>query len=131
MGAAARNRLSLPTSQIWKSGAFTTAQTGTALWTPTAGKKIAITSIQLGTSGSTSAKLTLWFGAAGDTAYTAGTDQLVFAGTLAPILISGVEPVLLIAPTLAPIIAATADDILRITTDANLTVDVAVYGYEF
>lgn len=131
MSSSARERFSLPTSQVWKSAAFTTAQTGTALWTPVAGKKIAITSIQAGCGGSISAKLILWFGAAGDTTYTAGTDQLVFAGSMAPILLSGIEPIILIMPSLAPILAETVDHILRITTDAALTVDLAVYGYEF
>lgn len=115
-------------TQVWKSANYTTAQTGAAIWTPGAGKKIAITHLSIGTYDTTAARLILWFGASGDTTYSAGTDQLVFAASFAPSA-SG-YPGAILQPA-SPILSATADYVLRITTDAALDVDIAVYGYEF
>lgn len=114
--------------QVWKSANYTTAQTGVTIWDPTSGKKIAITSISIGTYGTTAARLILWIGANGDTTYSAGTDQLVFAGSYAPSTTSKPGTVLTF-PT--PIFVTTADYELHITTDAALSVDIAVYGYEW
>lgn len=113
--------------QIWKSGNYTTTQTGTAIWTPTSGKKVVITNIVLGAYGTTAARVILWFGASGDTTYSAGTDQLVAAVSFAPSSTS--KPGLVLCPPV-PIVGATADYILRITTDAGVSIDVTVYGYE-
>lgn len=115
-------------TQVWKSANYTTAQTGAAVWTPGSGKKIAITHLSIGTYGTTAARLILWFGASGDTTYSAGTDQLVFAASFAPS--SSGYPGAILQPS-SPILCGTADHILRITTAAGLSVDVAVYGYEF
>jgi hypothetical protein len=120
-----------PAMQIWKSANYTSTQTGAAIWTPASGKKIAITYIAIGSYGTTAARLILWFGAGGgspDTTYTAGTDQLVFAASFAPSANS--KPGAIITPPV-PIFCATADYVLRITTDAGMSVDVTVYGYEF
>ena len=117
-----------PAQQIWKSFNATTTQTGTAIWTPASGKKIAVTYLSVGTYATTSARLILFYSASGDTTYTAGTDQLVFAASFAPGSTS--KPGAIIQPSI-PIFAATADHILRITTDANMSVDITVYGYEF
>ena len=117
-----------PAMQTWKSFNATTAQTGTDVWDPTAGKKIAITSISIGTYGTTAGRLILWFGDNADTTYTEGTDQLVFAASYAPSSTSKPGTVLTF-PT--PIFCATADRELHITTDADLSVDIAVYGYEW
>ena len=65
-----------PAMQIWKSANYTTTQTGTIVWDPAAGKKIAITSIVIGSYGTTSGRLILFFSTTADTTYTAGTDQL-------------------------------------------------------
>lgn len=115
-------------TQTWKSANYTTSQTGASIWTPGSGKKIAITHLTIGTYGTTAARMILWIGASADMTYTAGTDQLVFAGSFAPATTS-YPGVVLVPPT--PILAANADYILRITTDANLSVDIAVYGYEY
>ena len=117
-----------PEMQVWKSARYTTTQTGTVIWDPTAGKRIAITHFTVGTGGTTAGRLLLWFGANGDTAYTAGTDQLVFDGAFAPA--ATVTPGAVVAPAV-PIYSLTADYELHATTDANLTVGIAVYGYEF
>jgi len=117
-----------PGAQVWKSFNATTTQTGALIWDPAAGKRIAITHLTIATYGTTAARVILFFAATADTTYTAGTDQLVFAGSFAPSTTSkpGAIPY-----TGAPIYAATADHELKITTDAGISIDVAVYGYEF
>ena len=117
-----------PSVQIWRSANYTTTQTGTAIWTPAAGKKIAITHLTISSYGTTGARVILWFGASGDTTYTAGTDQLVFASSFAPTANSKPGAIPYVGE---PIFAATADHVLRITTDAAISLDITVYGYEF
>lgn len=117
-----------PAAQVWKGFNATTQQTGATVWDPTAGKKIAITSIIIGTYAATAGRLIIWFGDNADTTYSAGTDQLVFAGSFAPS--ATVCPGAVIALP-HPIYCQTADRELHITTDAALSVDVAVYGYEW
>lgn len=117
-----------PAQQVWKSANYTAQQTGAAIWDPTAGKKIAITSIVIGSYGTTAARLILWFGANGDTTYSAGTDQLVLAASFTPS--TSATPGAVFTPPV-PIFCTTADHELHITTDAALSVDVAVYGYEW
>jgi hypothetical protein len=121
-----------PGDQIWKNAAFTTAQTGAALWTPAAGKKIAITHLVFSWSEYLTGKAIIWFGGAADTTYTAGTDQLVMVASLfvdaAPT--ASLSPTIVLAPSV-PIYCATADFILRLTTTTATDCDVAMYGYEF
>jgi hypothetical protein len=117
-----------PAMQTWKSFNTTTAQTGADVWDPTASKKIAITSIVIGTYGTTAGRLILWFGDNADTTYSAGTDQLVLAASFAPSATS--KPGLVFTPQ-TPVFCTTADRELHITTDADLSVDVSVYGYEW
>lgn len=117
-----------PAMSTWKSANYTTQQTGAAIWTPTAGTRVAITSIVVGSYGTTTGRLILWFGASADTTYSAGTDQLVLAASFAPGTSS--KPGLVFTPAV-PVFASTTDHVLRITTDAALSVDVAVHGYEF
>lgn len=113
--------------QIWKSANYTTTQTGTAMWTPTAGKKVVITSLEISSYGTTAARVIVWFGAGGDTTYTAGTDQLVWAGSFAP---SANNRPGMISNYFVPKYAVTADHVLRITTDAGISLDITIYGYE-
>lgn len=117
-----------PAQQVAKSFNATTQQTGTDVWDPGASNKIAITSIVIGTYGTTAGRLILWFGDNADTTYSAGTDQLVLAASFAPSTTS--KPGLVYTPAV-PIFCTTADRELHITTDAALSVDIAVYGYEF
>jgi hypothetical protein len=117
-----------PSQNVSKSFNATTQQTGTDVWTPASGKKIAITSIVIGTYGTTAARLILWFGANADTTYTAGTDQLVLAASFAPS--STAKPGLVFTPAF-PIFCNNADYELHCTTDAGLSVDIAAHGYEF
>jgi hypothetical protein len=117
-----------PAQQVFKSFNATTTQTGTDVWSPTSGKKIAITSIVIGTYGTTAGRIILWFGDNADTTYTAGTDQLVLAFSTAPSTTS--KPGLVFTPAY-PIFCTTADRELHITTDAAVSIDIAVYGYEW
>lgn len=117
-----------PAQFVSKSFNATTQQTGTDAWTPTSGKRIAITSIVVGTYGTTAGRLIIWAGANADTTYSAGTDQLVLAGSFAPSTTS--KPGLVFTPA-TPIFISTADYEIHITTDAALSVDIALHGYEF
>lgn len=117
-----------PAMQGWRSARFTTTQTGGVIWDPAAGKRIAITHYVIGTGGTTAGRLILWFGATADSTYTAATDQLVHDAEYAPS--ATVRPGTVV--TLAtPIYCTTADHELKATTDANLTVGIAAYGYEY
>lgn len=115
-------------AQVWKSFNRTTTATGEAIWTPASGKRVAITHMVVSAYDTTAARMLFWFGASGDTTYSAGTDQLVLAWSCAPS--STVKPFIVLAPP-KPILAATADHILRVTTDAAVDFDVSAYGYEF
>ena len=114
--------------QVWKSANYVTQQTGTEIWIPSsASLRIGITYLAISSYGTTAGRVILWFGASGDTTYTAGTDQLVWAGSFAPSANS--RPGAIISVPFS-IYATTADHRLRITTDAAISLDVTVYGYE-
>lgn len=118
-----------PADQIWKRGAYTTTQTGTVLWDPTAGKKIAVTHIIVGSKATAAGDLVLWFGANGDTTYNGGTDQPVLEVTLTPTASS--TPGLILPSSIFPIRCQTADHELKVTTSAALNFSVVVYGFEW
>lgn len=117
-----------PAQQLHKAVNFTTTQTGTDVITPTSGKKLAITSVVVGSYATTTGRLILWFGDNADTTYTAGTDQVLLAASFAPGTSS--KPGLVYTPAV-PVFCATADRELHITTDAGLSVDVQVEYYEW
>jgi hypothetical protein len=117
-----------PAMQVNKAFNATTTQTGTDVWSPTSGKKIAVTSVVIGTYGTTAARLILWFGDNADTTYSAGTDQLLLAASFAPSATS--KPGLVFTPAV-PVFCTTADRELHCTTDAGISVDIAVSGYEW
>lgn len=113
--------------QVWKSANYTTQQTGAAIWTPSGGKKVCVTYLSVASYATTTGRVIIWFGASGDTTYTAGTDQLAWAGSFAPS--ANAKPGAIIQLPFG-ITAATADHVLRITTDAGISLDITVYGYE-
>lgn len=117
-----------PALTVWKSFRYTSAQTGTVLWDPTSGKRIAITHVILGSGATTAGRLILWFGANADTTYTAGTDQLICDLTFTPSA-SATPGAVLALPE--PVYCTTADYEVHVTTDAALTIGGAVYGYEW
>lgn len=117
-----------PAAQVTKAYNTTSTATGAAIWTPAGGKKIALTKLTIGTYGTTAARVIVWFGASGDTTYTAGTDQLVCAFSFAPSTTSKPGAVLIFA---TPEYCTNADYILRVTTDAGISLDIAASGFEW
>jgi hypothetical protein len=112
---------------VHKDGEYSTAQTGAALWTPASGKKFIVTDITITTGGTTAGIVTLWQGASGDTAYTVGTDPVIFRGEFAP---SANSKPGVVKSFNVPYVSTTADHVLRVTTSAAMTVYVQVNGYE-
>lgn len=117
-----------PAMQVWKSANYTSTQTGTVLWAPAAGKRIAVTHLQVDSYGTTAGRIILYFGTAADTTYSEGTDQPLFKGSHAP---SATAKPGALPPITFPIYCTTADHNLHVTTDAGISVDIVVYGYEF
>ena len=117
-----------PAMQTWKSFNATTTQTGTDVWSPASGKRIAVTSIIIGSYGTTACRLILWAGANADTTFSAGTDLQFLAASFAPS--SSSKPGLVLAPSV-PLFTVTADHEIHVTTDAGCSVDITVWGYEF
>ena len=113
--------------QVWKGANYTTTQTGTDIWTPSSGTRIGVTYLAISSYATTAARVILWFGASGDTQYNAGTDQLVWAGSFAPS--TNAKPGAIVSLPFG-IFAVTADHRLKITTDAAISLDITVYGYE-
>lgn len=114
--------------QVKKTAEFTSAQTGATVWQPSTGKRLAITDFNITTGGLTAGLVTMWCGTAGDTTYTAGTDETVFRGEFAPGTAS--RPGALKTYDV-PWICSTANNVLRFTSSANMTVYIQVNGYEF
>ena len=81
----------------------------------------------IGTYGTTAGRLILWFGANADTTYSEGTDEALFKASFAPSATAKPGAVVTFTP---PFEAGTADHELHITTDAALSVDIVVVGYE-
>lgn len=117
-----------PAMQFHKAFNATTTQTGTDVITPTSGKRLAITSVVIGTYGATAGRLILWFGDNADTTYSAGTDQVLLAASFAPSSTS--KPGLVFTPAV-PVFCTTADRELHCTTDAAMSVDIVIEGYEW
>jgi hypothetical protein len=113
---------------VTKQVEATSTQTGTTIWDPTSGKKIAVTGYQIGTGGTTAALVTIWFGDNADVTFTQGTDQVLFRGTLTPTATStpGV-----ISNLASPVFCTTADRELHYTTSAGITIYITIYGYEY
>lgn len=112
---------------VHKDGEYATAQTGVAIWTPTAGKRFVVTDFTIATGGTTAGVVTLWQGAAADTTYSIGVDPAVFRGEFAPSATAkpGIAKVMTV-----PFVSTTVDHVLRVTTSAAMTVYVQVNGYE-
>jgi len=104
----------------------TTAQTGSAVWTPAAGKAVVITSLQIQSYGVTAGTVIVWFGGSADTTYTRGTDFPIFDGEFAPTATN--KPGVYV--TFPTHIRGTADFVLRLTTTNAQSITVSVWGYE-
>lgn len=109
-----------------KVAQYTSAQTGTALWTPGSGRSVCVTGMQIQSYGTTAGTCIVWFGATADTTYTRGTDLAVFDGEFAPSATS--KPGVYV--TFPFPIRGTADHVVRVTTTNAQSVTVNVQGYE-
>jgi hypothetical protein len=117
-----------PEMQVHKNKTYTATQTGSAIWDPTAGKKIAVTSLVIGTYGTTAGRIIIWFGDNADVTFTQDTDQVLFAASFAPSSTS--KPGAVYTPA-TPIYCTTADREIHVTTDAAISFDLTIDGYEF
>lgn len=111
---------------VFRAGQYTTAQTGTALWTPSAGAAVVVTSLQIQSYGTTAGTAIIWFGGAADTTYTRGTDGAIFDGEFAPSA-TNKPGVIMSFPT--PIRGA-QNFVLRVTTTNAQSITITVWGYE-
>lgn len=111
---------------VAKTATYVAAQTGTALWTPAAGKAVCISYIQIQSYGTTAGTCIVWFGGSADTTYTRGTDFPVFDGEFAPSATN--KPGF--AQNFATHLRGAADFVLRVTTTNAQSVTINVWGYE-
>lgn len=112
---------------IWRSANYTTTQTGASIWTPTSTTYAAIKYLAVSSYGTTAGRVIIWFGASADTTYTAGTDQLIWAGSFAPSATSRPGAIISV-PGL--IVSSVVDYHVKITTDAAVSLDITLYGFE-
>jgi hypothetical protein len=117
-----------PEQAVHKNNTYTSTQTGSTIWDPTSGKKIAVTSVIIGTYGTTSGRIIVWFGDNADTTFTQGTDQVLVAASFAPSTTS--KPGLVYTPA-SPVFCTTADREIHVTSDAGISFDLTIEGYEF
>lgn len=117
-----------PAMQLHKAFNATTTQAGTDVITPSAGKRLAITSCIISTYATTGGRIILWFGDNADTTYTAGTDQVL--AILSAVPSATQKPGLVYTPA-TPVFCTTADRELHITTDGNISIDVVLEYYEY
>lgn len=117
-----------PAMQTHINKNYTTSQTGTDVWDPASGKKIAVTSLCVSSYGTTAGRVILWFGDNADTTFTQDTDQVLWAGSFAPSANS--KPGVALSFN-TPVFCTTADRELHITTDANISLDITIEGYEW
>lgn len=114
------------TAATFKGVQFTAAQTGTAVWTPSAGNSVVVTSLQIQSYGTTAGTAIVWFGASGDTTYTRGTDGAIFDGEFAPSATN--KPGVYV--TFPTPMRGTTNYVLRLTTTNAQSITVNVWGYE-
>lgn len=106
-----------------RAATFTTAQTSTVVWTPTAGRSLVITYLQIQSYGTTAGTCIVYFGAG---AYARNTNLALFDGEFAPS--ATLKPIVTIPFTVGP--RGAINDSVRITTTGAQSVTVVVHGYE-
>jgi hypothetical protein len=111
---------------INKVGQYTSAQTGTALWTPSSGLAVVVTALQIQSYGTTAGTAIVWFGASADTTYTRSTDLALFDGEFAPSA-TNKPGVIMTLPTPA---RGAVNHVLRVTTTNAQSITINVWGYE-
>jgi hypothetical protein len=103
-----------------KDKAFTTAQTGGELWAPASGKRIVLTDIIMNVSGSTDGTVTIFM-------ETDAEGNRLFKGG---VNVSQNNQFTMNHAFRVPFESQVADEVLKLTTTANMTVDVMMHGYE-
>lgn len=111
---------------VHRDGEYSTAQTTTALWTPTTGRRFIVTDLTISTGGTTAGIVTV-FDSAAATAYSAGTTPAIFRGEFAP---SATARPGMVKSFNVPYYSAAVNNRLHVTTSAAITVYVQVNGYE-
>lgn len=112
---------------VHKDVEYTTAQTGTVIWTPTTGKKFAVSDLTISVGGTTSGIVTIFDAVTATTTYTAGTTPAIFRGTFAP---SATANPGVIKSFNVPYVSAAANNVVHVTTSAAMTVYIQLNGYE-
>ena len=102
-----------------RDASFTTAQTNTVLWDPGAGKRFYVTDLIIAVSGNTDGTMTIFD-------ETNVTGKRLWRGVLDP---SNQFGIYLHIPLGVPFASSGDGNKLRITTDANIAVDIVVHGY--
>lgn len=112
----------------YRDSNYTTQQTGSAFWAPSAATKtLQIYTLDLQCGGTTAGTATLWFGAAADTTFTQDTDQvLTFFSCETPSATTAKTKFMTFQNAIA-----VPGYTLRITTSAGITIHVTAYGREF
>lgn len=105
---------------IHKDGSYTTAQTGQAIWTPTTGKKFVITDLVIVVGGTTDGSIKIFD-------ETDSSGNYIFKGTID---VSNNKQYSFNHAFKTPYLAMAVNNVLKITTSADMTVDVNVHGYE-
>ena len=105
---------------VHKDVEYTTAQTGTTIWTPTSGKKFVVTDVTIATGGTTAGVVTLFDN-------TDAANGRIVKAAFAPSASSSPG---LVKQFRTPYISAAANNLLKITTSAAMTVYVQIDGYE-
>lgn len=101
-----------PFNLLSKTVRLTASSTGTDIVSPTSGKKIIVTILQVQSGGTTAGEVQVYFG---DGTYVRGTNRAIFDGEFAPSSTS--KPGVIMN---GPFIAGAADDNLRIASSANI-----------
>jgi hypothetical protein len=120
-----------PGLSVWKefTAAYTTTQTGVALWTPASGKVYVVRQISIDWYGADDGALTVWgsASAAADTAYTEGTDRFLCGNNTCAPSTKGSGGI--VRNGLWVGVGATYP--VRVTTTNNLDCRVSVGGWEY
>ncbi len=105
---------------VHKDFSFTTAQTGTAIWTPAASRKYVVSDLSMIATGLIGAEVTIFD-------QSDATGNRLFNGILDP---STNNPLIVSLALRVPFVSAAINNVLKITTTANLNIGGVVHGYE-
>jgi hypothetical protein len=105
---------------VHKDASYTTAQTGTSIWTPASGNKFVVTDVIIVASGVTDADVTLFD-------ETDASGNRLIKGSME---VSNNKNTIISFSPITPFISSADDNDLKITTSANIDIDITLHGYE-